>query len=97
MATGSEIKPKDIHLHSAQPKTKMEFDIDKPIKCGFLRKQGRALKGMKERFFVVYPGFLIYYTDATKWKFDLTVGSLQVSCYVFAQLLFDCACINVNV
>ncbi len=79
MSSGEKVKPKDIHLHSAQPKTKLEFDIEKPIKYGFLRKQGAALKGMKERFFVIYPNFLVYYTDATKWKFDLTVGSLQVS------------------
>ena len=74
-----QIKPKDIHLHSAQPKTKLEFDIEKPIKYGYLGKQGKTLKNIKERFFVVYPNYLVYYSDATKWKFDLTVGSLHVS------------------
>lgn len=75
----SDIKPRDIQLHAAQPKTKFSFNESEPLKYGFLKKQGEKLKIMKERFFVLYPNFLVYYTDATKWKFDKTVGGLGVS------------------
>lgn len=75
----SGVKPKDIHLHAAQPKTKFTFDESKPIKNGFLDKQGEKLKSMKKRFFVLYPNFLVYYADIDKWQYDLTVGGLSVS------------------
>ncbi len=66
-------------LHAAQPKTKFSFDVDKPLKNGFLRKQGYSLKHFKERFFVLYPNFLVYYEEVSKWQFDKTVGGLGVS------------------
>lgn len=72
-------KPKDIKLHASQPKTKLAFDESKPLKYGFLKKQGEKMKHLKERFYVLYPNFLVYYTDATKWQFDKTVGRLEVS------------------
>ena len=75
----SGVKPKDIHLHAAQPKTKFAFDEAKPIKSGFLDKQREKLKTMKKRFFVLYPNFLVYYADIEKWQYDLTVGGLAVS------------------
>lgn len=74
------VRPRDIHLHAPQPKTKFSFDENQPLKCGFLRKQGEKLKNMKERFFVLYPNFLVYYTSVEKWQFDKTVGGLGVSC-----------------
>lgn len=74
-----DIKPKDIKLHAAQPKTKVAFDTDKPLKYGFLKKQGEKTKRCKERFYVLYPNFMVYYVDATKWRFDKTVGRLEVS------------------
>ena len=79
--SGSSVKPKDIHLFSAQPKTKFAFDESKPIKFGFLSKQGEKLKGMKTRFFVLYPKFLVYYTDIGKWQYDQSVGGLGVSLF----------------
>lgn len=75
----SGVKPKDIHLHAAQPKTKFAFDESKPLKNGYLEKQGKKLKTMKRRFFVLYPNFLVYYAAIEKWQYDLTVGGLGVS------------------
>ena len=72
-------QPKDIKLQAAQPKTKLAFDMSQPLKYGFLKKKGEKMKLMKERFYVLYPNFLVYYTDAQKWKFDKTVGRLEVS------------------
>lgn len=73
------VKPRDIHLHAHQPKTKFTFDESKPIKSGYLGKQREKLKNMKSYFFVLYPNFLIYYGDVEKWQYDLTVGGLGVS------------------
>ncbi len=50
------------------------FDLKKPLKQGFLLKQGQLHRAFKNRFFVLYPGFLVYYADQNKWKFDLTKG-----------------------
>lgn len=74
-----EVRPKDIKLHASQPKTKLAFDESQPLKYGFLKKKGEKMGGMKERFYVLYPNFLIYYTDASKWQFDKTVGRLEVN------------------
>lgn len=75
----SHSKPKEAKSYATQPKTKMAFDMGKPLKCGFLKKKGDKIKLVKERFFVLYPNFLVYYADATKWQFDKTVGRLEVS------------------
>ena len=57
------------------------FDLSRPLKKGTLLKQGGIHKAFKHRFFVLYPGFLVYYDDATKWKLDMTRGeTLGVSC-----------------
>ena len=50
------------------------FDLSKPQKKGILLKQGQRHKAFKHRLFVLYPGFLVYYEDETKWRFDLTKG-----------------------
>lgn len=61
-----------------QPNLKLAFDIEKPIKIGFLLKQGKTLKKFKSRFFVLYKNYLVYYDEDTKWQFDKTVGNLGV-------------------
>lgn len=59
----------------SEPRTAtFSFDLGKPLKQGFLLKQGQIHKAFKSRFFVLYPGFLVYYSDQSKWKFDLTKG-----------------------
>lgn len=50
------------------------FDVRKPIRCGFLMKMRAKRKSFKRCFFVLYKGFLVYYEDDTKWKFDTTKG-----------------------
>ena len=70
-------KPQKQTAH--QPNLKLAFDIEKPIKIGFLLKQGKTHKSFKQRFFVLYSNFLVYYADERKWQFDKTVGNLGVS------------------
>lgn len=77
-AAQPKVKPKDIHLRAAQPKPKLSFDVTKPVKQGKLLKQGEKLKQFKERFFVLYPNFLVFYNDVSSWQFDITVGNLGV-------------------
>ena len=76
-----KVKPVDIHLHAAQPKTKFTFDISKPLKIGYLGKQKHTglIKSFKESLFILYPNFLVYYKDSTEWQYDKTVGGLGVS------------------
>ena len=50
------------------------FDLAKPVRKGLLLKQGAIHKAFKHRFFVLYPGFLVYYADEARWKFDITRG-----------------------
>ena len=50
------------------------FDLSKPLRRGYLLKQGQLHKAFKSRFFVLYPGFVVYYADEQKWRFDLTKG-----------------------
>ena len=37
-------------------------------------KQGAFNRAFKNRVFVLYPGFLVYYENETKWRLDLTKG-----------------------
>lgn len=50
------------------------FDLSQPVKKGVLLKQGAFHKAFKYRFFIVYPGFLVYYDQESKWRYDLTIG-----------------------
>ena len=51
------------------------FDLSQPLKRGTLLKQGAFHKAFKYRYFVLYPGFLVYYDDSQKWKLDVTKGN----------------------
>ena len=56
------------------------FDLFQPIKKGVLLKQGAVHTAFKYRFFVLYPGFFVYYEKESKWRQDLTKGeTLDVS------------------
>lgn len=41
---------------------------------GRMLKQGGLHKAFKERFFILYPGFLVYYDAESTWKYDLQRG-----------------------
>ena len=55
------------------------FDLNKPLRGGWLLKQGGSHKAFKKRFFVLYPGFLIYYSSPDKYKYDVARSTLAVS------------------
>ena len=77
-------------LHAPQPKKKIAFDINKPIKTGYFMKQGEKHRKFKRRFFVLYHNFLVYYNEDTTWKFDCTKGdspSVSCACLVLEVLL----------
>ena len=50
------------------------FELSKPTKKGILLKQGALHKAFKYRYFVLYPGFLVYYDSEHKWRVDLAKG-----------------------
>lgn len=59
------------------------FELSKPSKKGMLMKQGSIHKAFKYRYFILYPGFLVYYDTETKWKVDIAKGeTLGVSIVV---------------
>ena len=81
-------------LHAPQPHAKVKINFKEPLKTGFLSKAGKTNKSFKNRFFVLYKNFLVYYDDETKWRRDVTVERLEVNiaqqCTIF-QFLFACA------
>ena len=69
-------------MTSQQRKGPFNFDLRKPQRTGYMLKQGRLHRVFKRRFFVLYPGFLVYYEDDIKWKSDLAKGdTLGVSAF----------------
>lgn len=78
---------------AARKTNAFRFDLSKPTKRGTLMKQGGLHRAFKYRFFILYPGFLVYYDTETKWKSDLTKGeTLGVSTTIWAGLqLASCA------
>lgn len=63
------------------------FDLSSPNKKGVLMKQGQYHKAFKHRFFVLYPGFLVYYDDETRWRLDVAKGdTLGVSLQLLLAL-----------
>ena len=51
-----------------------KFSLENPLLKGTLFKKGGVGKLFKRRFFVLYPGFLVYYDDVLKWKADVWKG-----------------------
>ena len=69
-----------ISTDQSEMASRFPFDVTKPIKTGFLHKQGEKTKMLKKRFFVLYQGFLVYYKDDPDWKLDVAKGdTLEVS------------------
>lgn len=65
-------------LHAPQPQAKIKINFKEPLKTGYLQKAGKTNTAFKNRFFVLYKHFLVYYSDETKWKRDCTVERLEV-------------------
>lgn len=65
-------------LRAEQPQTKVKINYKEPEKTGFLQKAGKTNKSFKNRFFVLYKNFLVYYDDEQKWRRDITVERLEV-------------------
>lgn len=59
---------------SPQVKRKFAFNLRKPIFTGPLLKQGAFHKAFKSRYFILYPGFLVYYESPERWQYDLQRG-----------------------
>lgn len=67
------------------------FDLSKPLKKGPLLKQGALHRAFKYREFILYPGFLVYYENETKWRLDLTKGE-TLGVRLLANVASNVAC-----
>ena len=83
MATANKFKK------SPQPPRKFAFNLNKPIMTGRMLKQGGLHKAFKERFFILYPGFLVYYDAETTWKYDLQRGETLGVRKLFYNLFYN--------
>lgn len=76
-------------MASNQRRPTFAFDLSKPVRKGMLLKQGALHKAFKHRYFVLYPGFLVYYSEEGRWRFDVTRGeTLGVSLAVDREMQF---------
>lgn len=77
-AAAAKASPATKKLHAPQPQAKIKIDYKDPVKTGYLSKAGKSSRSYKNRFFVLYKNFLVYYDDDIKWKRDVTVERLEV-------------------
>ena len=78
----------DLLYEEMAKRSTFAFELAKPSKRGMLMKQGSLHKAFKYRYFVLYPGFLVYYETENKWKVDLAKGeTLGVSTSVALPLV----------
>ena len=78
----------DLLYEEMAKRATFAFELAKPSKRGMLMKQGSLHKAFKYRYFVLYPGFLVYYATENKWKVDLAKGeTLGVSTSVALPLV----------
>ena len=56
------------------------FDVDKPLREGYLFKEGGSTKSWHKRYFALYPGVLVYYYKFSYYKKDREKGNLKASC-----------------
>lgn len=54
----------------------------KPLLTGYMFKQSHILDVFNKRFFVLYPGYLVYYVKMQDWNSDVARNTLQVSASV---------------
>ena len=77
--------------------SKFGFDVTKPVKRGFLNKQGKTVQRFRNRFFVLYPGFLVYYDEETKWRRDYTRGDTLEVFFESRARVFMVLCVNIYI
>lgn len=83
---------KAVKKHPWEPKRQFAFDLTKPLMKGTLLKQGGFHRAFKERYFILYPGFLVYYDEETTWRYDLQRGeTLGVSFQLLLSLYLKLA------
>ena len=80
------------HSRSKQAKRMLSFTepvpaLMKPLLTGYMFKQSHVLDVFNKRFFVLYPGYLVYYVKMHDWNSDVAKNTLQVS----AVVVFDCS------
>ena len=56
--------------------------LSKPILTGYMFKQSHILDVFNKRFFVLYPGYLVYYVKMHDWNSDVAKSTLQVNAVV---------------
>ena len=81
---------------SSRTTSKFGFDVTKPVKRGFLNKQGKTVQRFRNRFFVLYPGFLVYYDEETKWRRDYTRGDTLEVFFESRARVFMVLCVNIK-
>ena len=59
--------------------TSTPIDIGKPLREGFLFKEGGSTKSWRKRYFALYPGLLVYYQKFSHYKKDREKGSFKAS------------------
>lgn len=82
---------------SSRTTSKFGFDVTKPVKRGFLNKQGKTVQRFRNRFFVLYPGFLVYYDEETKWRRDYTRGDTLEVFFESRARVFMVLCVNIYI
>lgn len=53
--------------------------VQEPIFESYMFKQSHILNGFNKRYFVLFPGYLVYYTSEHDYKVDHQKGNLAVS------------------
>ena len=64
------------------------FPLDAPALTGTLLKHGEFGLQLGKKFFILYPGFLVFYDNAEKWKLDVKGDTLSVSASRFFIFIF---------
>ena len=54
-------------------------DIASPLLTGYMYKEAHTHVVFHKRFFVLFPGVLVYYEKETDYRKDVAKGSLEVS------------------
>ena len=79
--------PNPLFRQEYANKKSQTFDFKHPICEGYLFKQGHFAHVFNKRYFVLYPGRLLYYKSESDFEHDKTRDHLSVSVHVLEQEL----------